>query len=75
VFSFINSFPDLHSVLIACAVAAALLPSVVITCLLIYATAVALSADQERGDRARLILIELLNALRSLFGCGRGGDR
>jgi hypothetical protein len=73
VLSFINSFQDLPSGLVGLAAAAVLLPISAITSLLICATVVALSAGRERGERARLILVDLLDVLRALFRCDRGG--
>lgn len=53
------------------AAVALLLPPFVITLLLICTTAVALLAERERSERARLILVDLLDALQALFRCNR----
>ncbi|WP_280454186.1 hypothetical protein [Nocardia brasiliensis] len=48
-----------------------LAPILVITALVVATTMVALFGDRERGQRARVILGDLLDLLRS----GRGGRR
>lgn len=54
-------------------VVGALLPIVVISLLCVCATVVSLSANKQRGERAALVLHQLLDALRALCRCGRGG--
>jgi hypothetical protein len=65
--NFMNSFLAQHPLLFIYVAVAAVLPVVVVAALLVPATLVALSADRERGERARLVLRELLGALRVIF--------
>jgi hypothetical protein len=52
-------------------VVGALLPVVTITLLTPHATVVALSANKQRSERARIVLRHLLDTLRALYRCGR----
>jgi hypothetical protein len=52
-------------------VVGAVLPGVVITFLSVYATVVALSANNERNEQSRIVLRHLLDTLRALYRCGR----
>jgi hypothetical protein len=51
---------------------ALLLPAVTILLLVICATIVALAAGSERSERAQVVLVHLLDALRAVLRCARG---
>ena len=70
-FSYINSISDISPGLTGGLVVGALLPVVVITLLTVHATVVALSANKQRSERARIVLRHLLDTLRALYRCGR----
>lgn len=70
-FTFISSYLGWVPGFLRCAVVALLLPPVVITLLLSCTTAVAHLAERERSERARVILVDLLDTLQALIRCDR----